>query len=117
MAEFSMPRIGEFIDSIAGEKEGVMDCPTDISVAGVGHDLKSKFCRIQKLIKVPRRSKLLGISMDDGRKIVATSDHPFYVLKKGELQVKFATDLKEGDLVPVAKRIPNYSTSARKSLT
>jgi DNA polymerase elongation subunit (family B) len=97
-------KIGSFIDSIAGEKHGIIDCPDNVMVAGIGHDFKSKFCKIKRLLKIPNQQKLLKITMDDGRKIIATPNHPFYLLKNGNLVVKQASEIKKGDLVPVAKR-------------
>ena len=104
-------KIGEFIDSIVGEREGIIDCPAGISVAGVGHDLKSTFSKVSKLLKVPNHQKLLSIAMDGGRKIIATPDHPFYLLKNGNLEVRQASDLKEGNFIPVAKKMPSPERS------
>ena len=106
-------KIGDFIDDIVGEKVGVVDCPADISVAGIGHDLKSKFCSIKKLLRVPNHQKLLGITMDDGRRVIATPDHPFYLLKNGHLKVRQASKLKVGNFIPIAKKLPSSDHSEK----
>jgi len=105
-------KIGDLIDSLVSETTGVINCPPGIFVAGVDRDLKTRFCRIRKLIKVPRRSKLLSIIMEDGREIIATSDHPFYILKDGGLRIVPGSKLEKGDLVPVAKKISTPQTEA-----
>jgi DNA polymerase elongation subunit (family B) len=104
-------KIGDLVDGTIGDKEGIIDCPAGISVAGVGHDLKSKFCKVQKLLKIPNRRKLLRITADDGRRIVATPDHPCYLWKNGVLEIRGASELEEGDFIPVAKEIPRSQNS------
>jgi DNA polymerase elongation subunit (family B) len=99
-------KIGSFINSIVGEKEGIKDCPDDVFVAGIDHDFKNKFCKIKKLLKVPNRQKLLNIIMDDGRRVIATRNHPFYLLKNENLEVRQASELEEGNFIPVAKKLP-----------
>src|SRR5712692_8173801 len=102
-------RIGDFIDSIVGKRTGVMKCPSDVYVAGIGPDYKAKYARVANLIKKPNRQNLLSIDMEDGRKIVATPDHPFFILREGELKVIMASELEVGEALPVAKRIPSLS--------
>ncbi len=97
--------IGSFIDGLVDEKEGIVDCPNDVLVAGVDHSFKSKFCKVKKLLKIPNKQKLLKITMVDGREIVATPNHPFYLLKKESLEVELASGLREGDFIPVAKKL------------
>jgi DNA polymerase elongation subunit (family B) len=105
-------KIGDFIDSIAGRKEGIIDCPSGIFVSGLDQDLRARFCKIRKLIRVPSHCKTIHTLMDDGRRIVTTADHPFFILGDGELRTKPAEALKKGDLVPVAKQIPFNSNGA-----
>jgi DNA polymerase elongation subunit (family B) len=100
-------QIGSFIDDVAGKQEGIINCPSGISVAGIGHNFKAKFCKVKKLFKIPNRQKLLNIILDDGRKIVLTPNHPCYLLKNGKLEVEQASDLREGNFIPVAKRLPS----------
>ena len=72
----------------------------------MGDDYKAKFCKVARLIKKPNNRKLLSFVMEDGRKIVATPDHPFFILSGGEMEVKMAEKLQVGELVPAAKKIP-----------
>jgi DNA polymerase elongation subunit (family B) len=109
----SCVKIGSFIDSIVGDKQGIIECPDDTFVAGVDHNFKSKFSKIKRLLKVPNEQRLLNITMDDGRKIIATPNHPFYQLKNGELEVKQASELKEGEFIPVAKKLPSSIQSEK----
>ena len=106
-------KIGSFIDSVVKEKQGIVDCPDDVFVAGVDHNFKSKFCKVKRLLKVPNRQKLFKITMDDGRKLLATPNHPFYLLKNGNLEIKQASELKEGNSIPVAKKLPSEVQNAK----
>ena len=99
-------KIGDFIDDLVGARLGVVECPSDVFVAGVGNDYKAKYCRVARLIKKPNSQKLLSIVMEDGRRIVATPDHRFFTLQNGELEVKTAAELRIGELVPVARKVP-----------
>jgi DNA polymerase elongation subunit (family B) len=100
-------RIGDFIDSLVGERTGAVECPPDIFVAGLGHDYKAKFARVANLIKKQNNQQLLSIEMEDGRKVVTTPDHPFFVLQEGELKVMAAEELEVGEVIPVARKIPS----------
>ncbi|HVH15624.1 MAG TPA: DNA polymerase domain-containing protein [Candidatus Angelobacter sp.] len=98
-------QIGRIVDHYLGESMGVVDCPEELFVAGVDNNLKSKFCKVSKLIKVLSPRKLLRIRLEDGRQVNCTSNHSFYVLKSGRLVETKAEDLSRGDLVPVAKHV------------
>jgi DNA polymerase elongation subunit (family B) len=100
-------RIGDFIDSLVGERTGVLECPPDVFVAGIGPDYKAKYSRVANLIKKPNSQKLLSVEMEDGRKIVTTPDHPFFILHQGELKTVMAEDLVVGEAVPAALRLPS----------
>jgi DNA polymerase elongation subunit (family B) len=104
--EIQHVKIGEFIDSLVGKSEGVFDCPPEVFVSGVDRNLHVKLCKIRKLIKLPRHNKILDITLETGRRITTTEDHPFFVLKNGDLETRTAQTIKEGDLIPVAKRLP-----------
>ncbi len=100
-------KIGDFVDEFADERTGVIECPDDVFVAGLGEDLKAKYSRVANLIKKPNNQKLLSIEMENGRKITTTPDHPFFILQDGELTVTSAEELEPGQVIPVAKRIPS----------
>src|SRR3989454_6298890 len=108
--KISYQHIGKIIDDQLGDRIGVFDCTKELFVAGLDKDLKSKFCRVSKLIKTLSPKKLLSVKMDDGRQVRCTSNHSFYVLRNGVLVEVKAADLLNGDLVPVAKRIAHDST-------
>src|SRR2546425_1965331 len=101
----SYQHIGKIIDDQLGDRIGIFDCTKELFVAGLDKDLKSKFCRVSKLIKTFSPKKLLSVKMDDGRQVRCTSNHSFYILKNGLLVDVKAADLSKGDLVPVAKQI------------
>ncbi|TMI12386.1 hypothetical protein E6H35_09555 [Candidatus Bathyarchaeota archaeon] len=112
----SYQQIGKIIDQQLGEDIGVFDSPQELFVAGVDKNLKSKFCRVSKLIKTPSPEKLLRVRMDDGRQVKCTTNHSFYVLRNGHLAEINAEKLSKGDLVPVAKRIVHNATVSRLDL-
>src|SRR6058998_855499 len=103
--EMSYQQIGKVIDDQMGDRIGVFDCNKELFVAGLNKDLKSKFCRVSKLIKTLSPKKLLNVKLDDGRQVRCTSNHSFYILKNRLLVDVKAADLSKGDLVPVAKQI------------
>lgn len=100
-------RIGDFIDSLVGERAGVIACPPNIFVAGIGEDYKAKYSLVANLIKRPNREKLLSVEMEDGRRILTTPDHPFFTLREGELSVVKAEELEVGETIPVARKLPS----------
>ena len=100
-------RIGDFIDDLVGDRTGVVECPPDVLVAGIGQDYKAKYCRVAGLIKRPNSQRLLSVGMEDGRRIVTTPDHPFFALRQGELSTVMAADLAVGEAIPVALKIPS----------
>ena len=100
-------RIGDFIDRVVGNRIGVIECPSNTYVAGIGPDYKAKYSRVANLIKKANNQKLLSIEMEDGRKIITTQDHPFFALRSGMLGVVPAAQLQAGEVIPVARRIPS----------
>src|SRR5947209_6249077 len=112
----SYQQIGKIIDQQLGENVGVFDCTQELFVAGVDKNLKSKFCRVSKLIKTPSPEKLLRVRMDDGRQVSCTTNHSFYVLRNGHLVEINAEKLSKGDFVPVAKRIVHNTAISRLDL-
>ena len=109
--KISYQHIGKIIDDQLGDRIGVFDCTKELLVAGLDKDLRSKFCRVSKLIKTPSPKKLFHVKMDDGREVRCTSNHSFYILRNGLLIEVKAADLSKGDLVPVAKHIVNNSAT------
>src|SRR3989442_4533167 len=103
--KMSYQQIGKVIDDQMGDRIGVFDCNKELFVAGLDKELKSKFCRVSKLIKTLSPKKLFNVKLDDGRQVRCTSNHSFYILKNGLLVDVKAADLSKGDLVPVAKQI------------
>src|SRR3989454_4901591 len=114
--KISYQQIGKIIDQQLGEDIGVFDCPQELFVSGVDKNLKSKFCRVSKLIKTPSPEKLLRVRMDDGRQVECTINHSLYVLRNGHLVEINAEKLSKGDFVPVAKRIVHNATVSRLDL-
>jgi DNA polymerase elongation subunit (family B) len=100
-------RIGDFIDGQVGGRIGVVECPPDVFVAGLGTGYKAKYSRVANLIKKPNNQQLLSVEMEDGRRIVTTPDHPFFTLQGGELDMVMAQDLMVDEVIPIARKIPS----------
>src|SRR5881409_3222919 len=73
--EIGYQQIGKVVDQQLGDDVGVFECHQELYVAGVDKNLKSKFCRVSKLIKTPSPEKLLTVRMDDGRQVKCTANH------------------------------------------
>jgi DNA polymerase elongation subunit (family B) len=107
-------RIGDFIDSIAGEQTGTIECPPGVFVAGIGPDYKAKYSGVANLIKKPNTQNLLSIEMEDGRNVITTPDHPFFILREGELKVTQASELQASEVIPVARRIQSLTHTTER---
>ena len=68
-------------------------------------DKTVKFQNVKLLTRRKYEGKSYNIVTRDGRKITATSRHPFFVVN-GRLGVKFAEDIASGDRLVIASRIP-----------
>jgi DNA polymerase elongation subunit (family B) len=112
--QLHLVKIGDFIDGIVGEDEGIFDVDHDVRVVGLGEDLRVKYSPVSRLIKTRAPEKMLDIIMDDGRRICATSNHDFYVLENGRFHVKAGDQLRVGDLIPVSKTLPDPPTTIRE---
>jgi DNA polymerase elongation subunit (family B) len=99
--------IGRFIDDVVEGKEGIFECNADIRVVGLGEDFRSKYSRVRRFIKTRAPKRMFEILMEDGRRICATPNHEFYALNRGRLDVRRADQLKESDLIPVGKILPD----------
>jgi DNA polymerase elongation subunit (family B) len=106
-------QIGAFIDELVGNRVGEIECPAEVFVAGIGEDMKAKYCKVDRLIKQKNEQKMLRIRMEDGREVEVTPDHPFFTFKDSTLAIKAASELRLGELVPVAKRIPSPPSDRR----
>lgn len=102
-------KIGDFIDGLVGDGVGAIDCPLAVDVMGVSADCRAKYCKVAYLIRKPNTQKLLSFVTEDGREIVTTPDHSFFVLREGEMAVKTAGELRVGELVPAARDAPAAS--------
>jgi len=61
---------------------------------------KPSFRSIELISRRRIKKKLLRIITCDNRKITVSDKHPVFVVKKGELKIKFAEELREGEEIP-----------------
>lgn len=100
-------KIGDFIDGLVGNREGILESNQDAYVAGLGADLHVNYFPVRRLIKTRAPERMLDIVMDNGRRICATPNHQFYILKNGRLRIKTSNQLRSGDFIPVSRTIPD----------
>lgn len=82
--------------ALYGEKVYGESCYVDLSATPVTiyDSIKHSFVQIKKIIKNPNKNNWKEIRFSNGRSVLATSDHPFYIVGKGRT---FAKDLVLGD--------------------
>jgi len=107
-------KIGSLVDSMVGENEGIFECNQDIYVVGLDTRFRTKYSRVKRLVKTQAPVNLLDITMANGRRICATPNHEFYILRDGRLRTETADKLKSGDLMPVGKSTPDPPVTVKE---
>jgi DNA-directed RNA polymerase beta' subunit len=108
--------IGSFIDNLLkkyadkvihiGENSVVLDLPEEISILGVSNDEKTSWKRISQVSRHPVHGGLVTVTTKSGRKTTATLSHSFLKRSAKGIVPVCGSDLKIGDRVPIAKKIP-----------
>jgi DNA polymerase elongation subunit (family B) len=106
--DLQLVKIGKFIDQHL-TSPGVQHCHSDVQVVGLDEEYKATFVPVKKFFKLNAPDTLLKVTLEGGREITLTPDHPSYILDKGRLMVKETRDLKPGDFLPVMLSVPSTS--------
>ncbi|MHA1713425.1 MAG: DNA polymerase domain-containing protein, partial [Candidatus Ranarchaeia archaeon] len=112
----SVTQIGPLIDNLVGLKTGIIACPIPLEVYSIDHRCKVHPVHVKNLVKVHGPSMLFQLHLDDERILTTTPNHPCYILKDGELRIKQAADLQEGDALPVAARLNVHPSASISEL-
>ncbi|MHA1238467.1 MAG: AAA family ATPase [Candidatus Odinarchaeia archaeon] len=109
-------KIGDLVDNIiTKEKNRVIkgSCCEILHLENKIPIFTSDFTRVLKgnVSTVSRHTApefFVDIKFSNGRNVVVTPDHPFFVYKEdGRIEIKKASDLKVNDLIPSVRFIPN----------
>ncbi len=92
--------IREVIDPLLPDGPGVLPVQ-GLHVFGYDEDLRPIENPVKNVIKVPAPSKLLHVRMQSGRELTMIPDHRCFVVEDGRLIARRASELHEGDLIPV----------------
>jgi DNA polymerase elongation subunit (family B) len=103
--EVKFQSISEIVDKYLPEDEGTMEVNNEFHVFGLKKDMKPTKVPVKKVFKFHSPEKILRLRIRQGRDLWVTKDHPCYVLEEGELKVKRADELKEGEYLPFVSEI------------
>ncbi len=104
-------KIGEFVDKFIKSEEGVENI-TSLKTETPSFDsysYKIEWKPISHLIKHKLDGPIYKVTLETGREVKVTGDHSLFVLDTENLVVKpkETREIKEGEYVVVAKRLPN----------
>ncbi len=106
--------IGTLVNGLisVSDSEKVRDfeilCPKDeLMVPSLNLErLTMDYVPISRMSRRRYKGSILTIKLETGRRFSVTRDHPLIVFRDGGFLTIPATDLKKGDFIPIAKRIP-----------
>lgn len=104
--------IREIIDTYLPNDSGVLPVK-ELLAFGFDEQLKPIENPVKNVIKAPAPPKLLRVRLQSGREVRMIPDHRCFVLEGDRLVVKLASELREGDLIPVTPSFPFSSRSTR----
>ncbi len=97
--------IREVIDAFLPEGPGILPI-RGLCVFGYDKLLQPIENPVKNVIKAPAPRKLLRVRLRAGRELRMIPNHRCFVLQGNRLRMKRAAELKVGDLIPVASRLP-----------
>ncbi len=92
--------IRDIIDPLLPDGPSVLPVQ-GLQVFGYDKNLRPIENPVEKVIKVPAPSKLLRVRMQSGRELTMIPNHRCFVVEDNRLLTKRASELREGDLIPV----------------
>jgi len=115
------PRIiamGELVEHVLGSNPNITnlsqftiaksDLP--IKVAVLDEEYNIKYAPLKRVSKRVFRGQMLKISLETGRTLYVTPDHPLLILQKSGFETIAAEMLRVGDYVPIVKHLPSLQT-------
>jgi DNA topoisomerase-6 subunit B len=105
-------KIGKFIDKFIKDEEGIVNVENKgIEVLSFNpQTLKLEWSPVSHLIKHVNDEELFEVETETGKKIRVTGSHSLFVLTKNGIESKQTIDLKDGDYLVAARRLPTLDT-------
>ncbi len=100
MGQLHVAAIRDIIDPVVSHGPGVLPV-RGLYVFGYDEHLRPIKNLVKNVMKTPAPSRLLRVRLQSGRELRMIPDHRCFILENGQLIVKRAAELQEGDLVPV----------------
>jgi len=107
-------KIGEFINKFIKDEEGIVNVEDKgIEVLSFNpQTLKLEWSPVSHLIKHVNDEELFEVETETGKKIRVTGSHSLFVLTRSGIEARQTIDLKEGDYLVAARKLPAlYSIS------
>lgn len=112
-------KIGDFVEALfrkyPARIEKGKDClilqpPEDHEVLTT--DFKRLFkTKISRVSKHTAPEKFVRVTLQTGRQLLVTPEHPFWILEEGDWKVVAAENLREGMFVPMPKQLPLFQSA------
>ncbi len=109
--------IGKYIDSKLKQSQPKLwkgfeyvDIQNGVHIAAMNSNLSSKHAKIQRVMRKKGDGTILRITLEHGRTIHVTKNHPVFVFSSDELAVRRAGRLEIGDYLPAVRNMNTTST-------
>lgn len=120
-ADGSEERIGDFVERLMKENAGSIVQGVDCLILPLREEhrvLTTDFnriygTRISRVSKHPAPKKLVKLTLQTGRQLLVTPEHPLWVMRNAEIKTINACDAKAGGYVPMPKHLPIESKSMK----
>jgi replicative DNA helicase Mcm len=112
MAHGEIRQIGELVESELSKrkeemKDGFITSPKNLEINTMDmNDYKLKKKKVSKCFKLKPKRPLLKLKLRSGREIKLTQENPLLVIDNGEIVWKGANQMKVGEFVGTARKIP-----------
>jgi DNA polymerase elongation subunit (family B) len=115
--EVKFQSISEIVDKYIPEGEGKLEVNNEFQVFGLNENMKPAKVPVKRVFKFHSPEKILRLRIRHGLDLWVTKDHPCYVLEEGELKVKRADELEEGEALPVITNIEHKVENEHQTLS
>lgn len=110
--EVQLVKIGSLVEELI-EKQGATQIDEElegviapeIEVFSFNKNLKGQWSKVTVAARKEAPKKLYKFKTQSGREITTTADHNMLVLKKGKVTATKSSEIKEGEYVPLPKRV------------
>lgn len=109
--------IGELVDEIMARPgwplrrggDGMEECllaGEPFRVPALNNQFEIEWRPLRAILRHPAPARMIRVTTRSGRSVLATEDHSFLMLKDGRLTPVAGSELRAGDRLPVARRLP-----------